>query len=317
MTAFGQTDYWIGPSSTVPPGMVPTGLNLSNVGIIEKDSVRDISNDRALKYLGSQPIGPTLNFRSGQTRTDMPRVYWQDRWNQNVLHVYPGADNENPYQPYPSPPYVTFAPGGSLLNRTYYIRLTFVDSNGGESAGSSVSVEQQIPADNLLTVTTPVLMNNKTSVGIIYSSYNVYIATAEGSETLQNVTPIAIGTNWTEPTSGITTTGQPVPTASTIAQMGGYIIQFRYYMSRPVLKQPTDTLLIPDDYFDVIIHGVNALAWKFLGKEEQAQASSQLYKDGLTSMIWDKNLFPDTDFIRPDAGTYVNQQTLGYLPPFF
>jgi len=168
-----------------------------------------------------------------------------------------------------------------------------------------------------LVVTTPTLLFNQTSNGATYSSYNVYVGTEEGSETLQNNSPITLGTNWTEPTSGITTTGRAVPITSTIQPMGGYIIGFRYYKARPQLSQPSDSLSIPDVYIDVLVNGVSAFAWKFLEKEKQAAASMELFKDGLTSMIWDKNLFPNTDFIRPDPASFVNNQILGILPAEF
>lgn len=142
-------------------------------------------------------------------------------------------------------------------------------------------------------------------------------ANAEGFETLQNIAPVLVGTNWTEPTTGLTTTGPMPPTQSTIAQMGGYIIGFRYYKTRLSLSSLTDVLQVPEDYDDIIVQGVQYLAWKLLGKAAEAQASQQAYRSGLTEMVWDKNLFPDNDFIRPDGGTHVNQQILGYLPPFF
>src|SRR5690242_12735305 len=39
-----QTDYWIGPSGQNPAGSVDTALNLSDVDIIQKNSVLDVSN---------------------------------------------------------------------------------------------------------------------------------------------------------------------------------------------------------------------------------------------------------------------------------
>lgn len=325
MTAFGQTDYWIGPKNALPEYMVDTGLHLYDVDKLKKDEVRDFSNDRSLKPLGAQPLGPNLNSRSGQTRPGQPAVFYQDNNDPNILHIWPGADNQNPYMPSPEPPILqNTLVGGALVQRTYNVRITFVDSIGGESAGSSVSTFVTIPANQLLTVVSPRLLFTQTSSGVVYSSYNVYASmgstlnqNTEGFETLQNATPILLGTNWTEPTSGLITTGNSVPTASTIAQMGGYIIGFRYYKDRLSLTDITQVLQTPEDYDDIIVQGVQFLSWKFLGKKELAEASQQAYRSGLTEMVWDKNLFPDNDFVRPDNATHVNQQILGYLPPFF
>lgn len=325
MTAFGQTDYWIGPSSQLPVGPVDTLLELYDVDKLKKDEVRDFSNDSTLKPLGGQPIGPTLNFRSGQARQDQPRAWYQD-WNDpNLLHIWPGPDNENTFQPQPPPPNLSNAlVSGVLPQRTYYVRTTFTDSIGGESQASNISTTITIPVNQLCTVVSPGLKFAANASGILYSGYNVYASLdptlggqAEGNETLQNSSPIAVGTNWTEPTSGLTTTGRSPSTTATIAQMEGYVIGFRYYKTRMDLTVLTQQLQVPNDYDDVIIQGVQYLCWKLLGKKEEAMASQQAYKEGLTEIVTDKNLFPDIDFIRPDSGTFVNQQILGYLPPFF
>lgn len=317
MTSYGQTDYWLGPAGSLPPSTVDTGLHLNDLDLIRKDSVRDLSNDRVLKSLGSQPIGPTLNFMSGISRPGLPATFWQDANNSNLLHIYPGPDNANTFQPFPTAPILTSTPNGSLPARQYFVRLTFVDSIGGESQGSTVGTNIYLPVNSVLNVTSPSLYFNKSADGVVYSSYNVYAATTSGSETLQNASPIQLGTNWVEPNTGLITTGVSVPINSTIQQMHGYIIQFRYYRDRITLTEPDQIVQIPDKYIDVLVHGIQALAWKLIGRAEDAQATGALYRSGLTEMIWDKNLFPATDFIRPDAASYVNDQVLGYLPPFF
>src|ERR1051326_4581496 len=43
-----------------------------------------------------------------------------------------------------------------------------------------------------------------------------------------------------------------------------YVIEFRYYFSKPQLSALSDTLLIPDDYKDVVIAGVNYFASLYL-----------------------------------------------------
>jgi hypothetical protein len=317
MTYQGQTDYWIGTGAP-PEGQVNTGLVLTDVDRIQDNSVWDLSNYKQLKSVGRQPVAPQQMYRSGQSRPGLPATFWQNHNDPFTLHIYPGPSNSNPYQPYPATPILSATvSGGSLPLRTYFVRTTFVDSNGGESVGSDIESSWVPAAGKLLSVISPNIDWPYTDTGIQYGHYNVYAGTQEGGETLQNVSPIAIGTNWTEPSTGLTNTGQSVPTASTIAQMGGYIIRFNYYKDRVVLTSTSDTLQIPDDYEDVVVHGVNAYAFKFLGLPEQASESMSAYKSGCTEMVWDKNLFPKPDFMRPDPSTYVNQQEMGILPPFF
>ncbi len=333
MTAYAQTNYWVGPADACPPGCVNTGLNLIDVDVVAKNTVRDFSNNRPLNSVGAQPIGPNLNFRSGQTRPGQPAVFWQDRNDPNILHVYPGSDNSNSFSPIPSPPIMSSVVGGALAQRTYFYQITFVDSLGGESSGSSTGspvgssegstvpnsggVSWTIPANSLGKVFSPGLDFNQTSAGVIYSSWNVYAGETEGALTLQNASPMALGTDWTEPTSGLVTNTPITPTSSTLAPMGGYIIAFRYFKDRITLTNVDQEIQIPDYYVDVLIDGISALGWKFLQRADDAQACQALFKQGLTSMVWDKNLFPANQFMRPDPATFVNQQILGYLPPDF
>lgn len=317
MTVKGQTDYWLGTANGEGAGQVDTGLNLNDVDRMMLNSVRDMSNNGQLEGLNSQPLGPSLNYRSGQSRAGLPKTFWHNHNDPFVLHIYPAPDNSNPYTPYPSSPILMTTIGGALTARTYFVRVTFVDSASGESTASDITSSRHIAANSLMTVASPSIPYAGTASGVTYSSYNVYAGTAEGGETKQNASPIAIGTNWTEPTSGLITSGASVPTSNTLAQLGGYIIQFQYYKARTVLSTVTAVLQVPDDYFDVVVQGVASLAFRLLGKKEEASAAYQAYKAGLTEMVIDKNLFPNPDFVRPDPGSYVNQQTIGILPNQF
>jgi len=329
MTLKGQTDYWIGAKGTGPVDTVDTGLNLPNVDKVERDSVRDMSNMRALKWLKEQPIGPTLNYTSGLARNGQPATFRQDPDTPFTLQIYPAPDNQNTTQPVPQAPFLTYAPGGTLPARMYFIKVTLVDSLANESAASSSNQAFFVPANNLATIKSPVLPFPGTSTGVLYSNWNVYAVSETpaqfntnqsdpNTETLQNVSPIAIGTDWTEPGTPLTTNGQGWPSNNNLTQLGGYIIQFRYFQQRNTLANVTDTIQIPSKYFDIIVHGVTAYAWRFLGREDKGEFEQRLFLDGYRQMVVDKNLFPEgVEFIRPDAGTYVNQQILGYLPPFF
>src|SRR5882724_3345694 len=332
LTDRGQSKYWLGQLQDQPPGTVDTGLHLADVDKINKQEVYDISNLRPLKWLSAPPIGPNLITQAGTQRPGLPSNFIQNPNNPFILEIYPAADNQNSNQPTPQVPVMTTTPGRALAARTYIVKVTFTDQLGGESVASSNQIANTqaggqifIPANKLATIKSPVVPIPASTSGELYNGYNVYASVAvlqngqvtnEGSETLQNVTPIAIGTDFTEPTTGLTTIGRTPPLVNTLQPVGAYIIRFKYFKNRINLLDPQDFLQVPDDYKDVVIHGVNGYAFKLLGKNEDAQHSFQLYRQGLTEMVWDKNLFPEgVAFIRPDTGSYVNQQILGFLPP--
>lgn len=325
ITEKGQSKYWLGGAAERPQGCVDTGLHLIDVDKIKKDEVWDLSNLRELKWLSAPPMGPNLITPTNVGRPGLPSNWIQNPNNPFLLEIYPPADNQNQNQPTPQVPITTTTPGGALAARTYLIKVTLTDQLGGESTTTSTGAQQFIGANNLGTVLSPVVPFPGTVSGEMYNGYNVYAVTAvlvnglptnESTETKQNITPIAIGTNWTEPTTGLITTGAQAPLQNTLQYLGAYIIRFKYFKNRISLVDANDFLQVPDDYKDVVINGVNAYAFKLLGKDEEARESYTMYKAGLTEMIWDKNLFPEgLNFIRPDVGSYVNQQILGFLPP--
>src|SRR5208283_3102196 len=190
MTTKGQTDYWVGPTGTGPTNTIDTGLNFTDLYKIEKDSVRDMSNFRQLKWLKEAPIGPTLTFTSGMSRPGQPAAWRQDGDTPNLLQIYPAPDNQNTTQPTPAPPFITQAASGALPARMYFIKLTLVDDLGGESSASTANQNFYIHANNLCTVASPQLLFAGTSDGIQYSHYNVYI---------QQVTTAAYMSNQSDP----------------------------------------------------------------------------------------------------------------------
>src|SRR5207248_2603948 len=84
---------------------------------------------------------------------------------------------------------------------TYYVVITYVGA-AGETLASSQS-SQSVSSSHLLVVTSPTSATGATS-------YNIYVSTSSGTQTLQNTSPINIGTNWNEPTTGLLA-GVPVP----------------------------------------------------------------------------------------------------------
>jgi hypothetical protein len=118
--------------------------------------------------------------------------------------VYPSQPPQVP------PPVLSYVAGGSLAVPEYFVKITFViqtqDGVLHESLPSNESV-LAVPANNLLSVASPsAILMPYALVG-----WNVYVSAASGDEELQNSTPIAIGTNWQEPVSGLVA-GVPPPT---------------------------------------------------------------------------------------------------------
>lgn len=316
-----QTDYWVGPTGTGPTTAVDTGLNLSDVFRIVPHSAYDRSNYRELRTgTVSSPLGLMIAFRTGLGRPGLPAVMMQDVTTPNLLNIWPPPNNENVESPIPETPIVTTGAGGSLAQRVEYFACTFIDSLGNEGAPSTVYKKQEVLANNLATVLSPYMKSTQTDSGVTYVSYNVYATTVAGAiGTLQNVSPINLGTNWTEPTSGLTTTGVQPPTGAALTTMGGYLIEFRYFKARPQITALGTVLAIPDDYKDVVINGVNMLAFKLAERLDDAQLYKQLYEQGVAQIVADKNLFPSGDnFIKPDPAsiTYPSGGSIGIVEIF-
>jgi hypothetical protein len=108
-------------------------------------------------------------------------------------------------KPIPATPVTGSTIGGSLPAATYYIRTAYNFAVG--EGLPSAEARQSLTAAHLLVVKSPVNASGATS-------WNVYIGTASGGESLQQAS-IAIGSDWIEPPTGIATTGSAPLTAST------------------------------------------------------------------------------------------------------
>lgn len=308
LTTPGITDYFIG-TGTAPAGTVNTNLGLSDVFTIRQGEFIDRSNFKRLGKTDRPPIGQVF------TVPGRPKLWRNDVSTPNVINIYP-PPNQNTFQFVPNAAITSSATGGALGIRTYYITLTFSDNVNGES---TASIEQVItvPANMLVTITSPVLPVTTdattllTATGPLIGTYNVYASTTAGGERLQAAT-IALGTNWTEPSTGLTTTGRVAPATNTLATLGGYIMEFNYFQNRLVLTDPSQVIQIPDTYKDVVCAGVNWLAFKYLEMDDNANIWRQVFEAGKTQMVKDAQLFPrGEEFIRPDATAVTYQTTTG------
>lgn len=95
--------------------------------------------------------------------------------------------------------------GGTLAATTYYVAITYVTAQGETLASPTASLA--VAANNLLTVASPSILAGVTG-------WNVYVGTAANNLQKQNAAFIAIGTGYTEPTSGLISGAAP-PTIST------------------------------------------------------------------------------------------------------
>ena len=319
VTRTDRSDYWIGPVGAGPLDVVDTGLNISNLGPIKTDTVYDRTNYRLLKRTNEQILSQTFTFRDGSSRKGPPRQWRVAPDTPCTFNLYPAPDNQNNFQPQPEAPALSSTIGGALTNRVYFVRTTFVDSLGNESSASDEG-RIFVPANSLLVVQPPQEIPQAAS-GVLYNRFNVYIFNAgtnlnvtTGSETLANQSgPLATSAPYTEPSTGFLTGGVAFPTANKVEVMGGYLIEFRYFQAKPQVTALSTPLLIPSDYFDVLVAGTNYFTAQFL-KDEGAQGYwQQEFQSGITSMIRDKNLFPrGPEFMNPDPTSQALDNYFGF-----
>jgi hypothetical protein len=316
VTQTGVTDYWIGKAGTNPAGSVDTGLNITDLKRIDETSVFDRSNFTQLNKIDYKPESSNLNFGDNTSRTERPKAWVEDPSAPYLLRIFPAPNNQNGYRPVPEAPICTTTVSGALAARIYWVNVTFVDALGNESTAAPTPTKVFVPANSVLVVQAPVPGTAVSASGVAYNRYNVYAVSAGtntsssgyGPLTLQNVSFNSTASPWQEPNTGLTTLGSQVPSNNAITPLDGYVIEFKYWQQRPVGLTAGSTLLIPDEYKDVVIAGTNMLAAQFLNKQSDLQYWSGLYQSGLRTMIRDRNLSPKTDFVKPDsaANTFGN-----------
>ncbi len=109
----------------------------------------------------------------------------------------------------PGAPSVTPTTGtGSLAAGTYYVKITFVDNTAGTQGETTPSAE----TSSTLSATGELTVNTAAGTGEPYA-YNVYIGATSGAETLQNASPVALGTNYVQ--SAALISGAALPAANT------------------------------------------------------------------------------------------------------
>jgi hypothetical protein len=138
--------------------------------------------------LGIQSVPTVGPSALGTFITNNPNLFY--------VHLTPSEWDFTPIMAPPAPTCSSVA-GGTLTAETYSVRITYVNPVG--ETVRSVIVSQSVAADFLLVVDSPAAEAGATG-------WNVYVGQQPNiGATLQNSTPIAIGTNWTLPTTGLVT----------------------------------------------------------------------------------------------------------------
>ncbi|MDE2098339.1 MAG: hypothetical protein KGL39_13885 [Patescibacteria group bacterium] len=175
--------------------------NMAHAGLWGYSIVNTALSTRFVKFYW----GPPGTFSGGgdtpTVGTDIPAI---------TLAIPPVSGLGTPL----AAPTLSSVAGGSLAAATYFTKITYVNNTGETLASPESSLA--VALANLLVVSSPSASANATG-------YNVYVSTSTGTETKQNSIPISIGTNWTEPTSGLVA-GSALPSANT-AEVASDVVQ--------------------------------------------------------------------------------------------
>lgn len=127
----------------------------------------------------------------------------------------PGVVNYTPLAmpPAPAAPVLGSSVAGALAAATYYVKVTYTNA-AGETVPSA-EANLAVAANSVLTVASPAAEGTATG-------YQVYVGLSAGTETLQTSAPVAIGANWTEPTTGLVAGAVP-PTFSAQGDVPGAV----------------------------------------------------------------------------------------------
>jgi hypothetical protein len=106
----------------------------------------------------------------------------------------------------PPAPSLSALAGGSLDGRTYYAATSYVSPSGETTPSAATTLA--LAANELAQAASPDAAGN--AIG-----WNLYAGTASGTTTRQNATPIALGTDWSEPPSGLVAGAAPADTNTT------------------------------------------------------------------------------------------------------
>jgi hypothetical protein len=184
----------------------------------------------------------------------------------------------------PAAPSLSAVAGSTLGAATYFVKTTLVSPSGETTASSENSLA--VAANNLLRIAAPAGAGNATG-------WNAYVAHTSGAEILQNAAPIALGTNWTEPSAGLVTGTAAPPAANTT----GWDV-FNLFVADPVatasfITDPVDT------GFNAELRAFLAASWGFGFGQSGVPAITYAIDTWLTG--------------QSDPGAFTSWPSVGYL----
>jgi hypothetical protein len=168
----------------------------------------------------------STTYGLGYIVIDSNSDWWQSKVASNVGNTpaagsfwqrYFGPDSFDPFSAPadttvapPAAPVLSSSASGSLGAATYYVQITYTTASG--ETLPSVEVKLAVAANHVLTIASPAAATGATS-------WNAYVTTVQGQETLQSAA-IAIATGYTEPTTGLVI-GQFPPSSNTTSYHPG------------------------------------------------------------------------------------------------
>jgi len=141
-----------------------------------------------------------------------------------------GAFAPHQVPPAPGTPVLSYTPGGNLGGATYYVKTTYNTPSGSTVPSSEANLS--VPANNLLVITSPANAGGVAGV----TGWDMYVSTSAANETRQNGNgaSYALGTNWTEPGSGLVA-GTAVPAG--ISKLNALVDPGRMFVSGAIVSQ--------------------------------------------------------------------------------
>ncbi len=189
-----------------------------------------------------------------------------------------GIQNSNTYTQIsaPSAPSLSETSAGNLLTETYYVTVTYINQYGSETI-ASVESNFTVADDNVLVVSSPAILSGATG-------WNAYVGLTPGSGTLQNTTPYAIGSDWTQSTGGLVVGGVLPPTINST----GWEV-FDIFVVDPVTSATYTSPIIDSEFDDTLRVWTTVQA--AMGPEQNGQANILTYIDTWLTGEIDPNIY--------------------------
>lgn len=200
---------------------------------------------------------------------------------------------------------------GALGAVTYFVKITYNGGNGETLAGPETSLA--VAANKVLTVAAP------PSPPPNVFSWNVYVSTATGTETKQ-ASAIAIGSSWTEPTSGLIA-GAALPTANTAWQAYQGAQCLAMATTCPITAQQNSAVAAasqdisgiivphPTQNIDVVWQGYGVYYLNSAWPTASGAGKLVFYEDTLGI----EELVAQSIFVHPDGSTFLSGQDRGLV----